>query len=150
MNRVVKRILAFWVCLIAATMLFAGCAAKPEPEEQPEQSQIEDSSGENTEPEKQPEKEPEKQPEAAPEPEKETEYGSGRWIITAQGGPDNQYDELEFVDGELLYHTLESDEGKGTFGVGSPIENSRYYGMTVEEIVEQLEADGREVAVAAG
>ncbi len=90
-----------------------------------------------------------------PEPEdtpKETEYGSGSWLITSQGGPEDRYDDILFVDGVLYYHYIESYDGKGGFGGDSvmPAEKSPFYGMTVEEIVTKLESEDCVVKVQKG
>ncbi len=149
------------LCAVLLVSMLAGCGGK-EQDSQPQQTggadQTVGAQGQEpqnepaAEPENEPADEPEvEEPAAEPEPEqKQTEYGSGTWVVVATGGEDNEYNELKLVDGELILHTLESDEGKGTFGEGSPIENSRYYGLTVEEIVAKFEERGFKVEIKAG
>lgn len=69
---------------------------------------------------------------------KETAYTSGNTLVT--GEDDESIYDLEFVDGVLSAAYYEDDEGKGGWGgdSGVPIEDCRFYGMTVEEVAEEL------------
>ena len=85
--------------------------------------------------------------EPAEAPAKETEYKNGTTTVLADDG--YYYYEFKFVDGELVFGDLESEEGKGGWGEGTgyDIEKCPFYGMTVEEIKEKLENDNYSVTI---
>ncbi len=86
----------------------------------------------------------------------ETAYSSGTYYISAVNNAEYIYEDMIFVDGELIFEDFSNDaDGKGSYGIypresepyDSPIEQSPYYGMTVEEVIAALEADGLEVTL---
>ncbi|MCC8015793.1 MAG: copper amine oxidase N-terminal domain-containing protein [Eubacterium sp.] len=86
----------------------------------------------------------------------ETAYSSGTYYISAVNNVEYIYEDMIFVDGELIFEDFSNDaDGKGSYGIypgesepyDSPIEQSPYYGMTVEEVIAALEADGLEVTL---
>ncbi|MCD8238016.1 MAG: copper amine oxidase N-terminal domain-containing protein [Clostridiales bacterium] len=84
----------------------------------------------------------------------ETSYSSGTYYIGAENNTEHIYEDMIFIDGVLIYEDFSNDaDGKGSYGIypgetepyDSPIEQSPYYGMTVEEVIAALEANGCEV-----
>ena len=118
--------------------------------EKREEQGIADVENENEEPEQSEETtQTTEDPSTVPEPqiEKETAYKSGTTMVYANDG--YYYYELQFVDGELVSGTLDSDEGKGGWGgdSGYGIEHCEFYGMTVEEVAAQLEGENYTVTI---
>ena len=111
-----------------------------EPAEAAEPEAADNESAETTEPET-------ADDEPAEAPAKETEYKNGTTTVLADDG--YYYYEFKFVDGELVFGDLESEEGKGGWGEGTgyDIEKCPFYGMTVEEIKEKLENDNYSVTI---
>lgn len=88
---------------------------------------------------------PTPEPTAAPTPEPtpaQTQYGSGSYYL--QAVQDSAVYDIYFTDGVMTEAYYEDMEGKGGWGPGngSPIEKFRYYGMTIEQVMEKLQAEG--------
>ncbi|MDO5399436.1 MAG: hypothetical protein Q4F17_00455 [Eubacteriales bacterium] len=73
---------------------------------------------------------------------KDTAFGIGTVYLSARKG--NAFYDLQFTDGQLVSESYEDEAGKGGYGGDSAadISYARFYGMTVEEVTEQLQNDG--------
>ncbi len=71
----------------------------------------------------------------------ETAYGEGAYHLRAV--IEGCTEEFTYLDGVLVYEDFISREwGKDSFGYYNSIKKSRYYGMTVEAVMEQFETEG--------
>lgn len=114
------------------------------PEEKPDGSQPQ------TEPDPKPDVQPETPPAEKPQenggdevppamPEGgDTAFGAGDYVVNGSNG-----DTLKFKNGALISHTYQGADGKGSYTQkDGTIGYSPYYGMTVEQAVNQMEQNG--------
>ena len=73
---------------------------------------------------------------------KDTAYKTGTVYMAARKG--HAFYDFKFTDGKLVSQSYEDEDGKGGFGEDSSvgIEYSKFYGMTVEELTEELQSEG--------
>ncbi|MDO5392897.1 MAG: hypothetical protein Q4F24_17670 [Eubacteriales bacterium] len=85
---------------------------------------------------------PGKKPDNDPNVSKDTAYKTGTVFMAARKG--NAFYDFKFTDGNLVSQSYEDEERKGGYGEDSSvgIEYSEFYGMTVEELTNQLQNDG--------
>ena len=73
---------------------------------------------------------------------KDTAYKTGTIFMAARKG--NAFYDFKFTDGNLVSQSYEDEERKGGYGEDSSIgiEYSEFYGMTVEELTQELQGKG--------